>query len=325
MFYKTFLVPCLFLFLGVASSNSELEVYFPLFFKLYKNGTVEKLDKAVPKIPASLDPKTGIQSKDTELGARLYAPKAVNQRAPLVIYFHGGGFSVGSPASLWVHRYLNSLVARANVFALSADYRLAPENPLPAAYEDASAVLRWVAKHVVGSGPEPWLKDPRVDFNRVYLAGEGAGANIVHNLAMQSGLEKFPRFNIVGLILIHPYFLLEKPTKSLLAVNEQERNNNTKLWSYVCPSGNGLKDTRVNPILNPSLSILASKKVLVCLAEKDPLIDAERKYGEALRQRGSKKVEFFLTKGKGHVFHMTKPNSKKASEMLDRVTSFMSV
>ncbi|KAL6963970.1 hypothetical protein U1Q18_034975 [Sarracenia purpurea var. burkii] len=339
MFHKTLLVPCLFFFIGVASShsevascNSDVEVFFQFFFKVYKNGTVEKLDKAVPRVPASLDPETGVQSKDTQVGARLYAPKdsinASAPKAPLVIYFHGGGFSTSSAASQNVHIFVNSLAARANVFALSVDYRLAPEHPLPAAYEDVWDVLRWVAKHAcvggVTGGMEPWLNE-KVDFSRVYLAGDSAGANIAHNLAMRVGLENFHRVNINGIVLIHPYFLLEQPTASLLAVNEQMRNNITKLWSYVCPSGNGSRDTRVNPTLDPLLPMLGSERVLVCLAGEDPLIDAGKNYGEALRWRGGKTVEMFVSRGRHHVFHLRQPNTKEAAEMLDRVASFLNL
>ncbi|KAK9138033.1 hypothetical protein Sjap_008627 [Stephania japonica] len=58
------------------------------------------------------------------------------------------------------------------VVAVSVDYRLAPEHPLPIAYHDSWAALQWARSHSTGRGPgpEPWLND-HVDFDRVNLAG----------------------------------------------------------------------------------------------------------------------------------------------------------
>ena len=59
----------------------------------------------------------------------------------LVIYYHGGGFFIGSPRS---HRVIASNLARASGAAvLSVDYRLAPEHPAPAAHDDAVAAYKW--------------------------------------------------------------------------------------------------------------------------------------------------------------------------------------
>ncbi|KAK4849892.1 hypothetical protein QYF36_001844 [Acer negundo] len=85
------------------------------------------------------------------------------------------------------HNYGNALVAEANVIAVSVNYMKAPEHPIPAAYEDSWAALKWVASHSSnnsgGGGPESWLNH-HADFVRVFLAGDIAGANITHNIAM---------------------------------------------------------------------------------------------------------------------------------------------
>ena len=119
----------------IASAHDDVEVFFKFFFKVYKNVTIEKLDKTDVKVPASLDPETGIQSQDvlvspnTAVSARIYAPKEpANSGTPLLAYFHGGGFSA---ASLAVHRYGKTLVWKAKIVVMSLNYRLAPESPLP--------------------------------------------------------------------------------------------------------------------------------------------------------------------------------------------------
>ncbi|CAI0447099.1 unnamed protein product [Linum tenue] len=132
--------------------------------------------------PASLDAKTKVRSKDVvfspdhNLVSRLYVPDGVkpNQKLPVIVYYHGGGFCIETPFTLKYHEYVNTLSAQANAIAVSVDYRLAPEHPLPVGYDDSWAALQWIASHAGGSGPEEWLNS-HADFGRVILAGDSAG------------------------------------------------------------------------------------------------------------------------------------------------------
>ncbi|KAK3041896.1 hypothetical protein RJ639_002178 [Escallonia herrerae] len=169
-------------------------------------------------LPASLDPITGVQSKDVEispeigLSARLYLPRITNpdDKLPLLIYFHGGGFIAESTFSPLYHNYLNSVVAKGNTVAVSVEYRLAPEHPLPAGYEDCWAAIKRVASHFSGGGPEAWLED-HADFRRVFFAGDSAGANIAHHMAIRVGWEETGGFRLAGVVLVHPYFWGKEP------------------------------------------------------------------------------------------------------------------
>nr|XP_028964991.1 probable carboxylesterase 12 [Malus domestica] len=89
------------------------------------------------------------------------------------------------------HNYLNSLASAANVVAVSVNYRLHPEYPLPAAYDDWWAAVKWVASvnsHVYGNGSEDWL-NLLADFHRVFSAGDSAGANIAYQMGLRVGSE----------------------------------------------------------------------------------------------------------------------------------------
>ncbi|TXG64353.1 hypothetical protein EZV62_011347 [Acer yangbiense] len=77
----------------------------------------------------------------------------------------------------------------AKIIAVSVDYRLAPENPVPAAYEDSWTTLKWVASHFNGKGSEDWL-NRHADFQRVFLSGDSAGANIANRMAIKHGHEE---------------------------------------------------------------------------------------------------------------------------------------
>ncbi|GAY60155.1 hypothetical protein CUMW_199810 [Citrus unshiu] len=96
---------------------------------------------------------------ENTLSARLYIPKNPkdqNQKLPLVVYFHGGGFCVHTTFSSTYNNYLNNLVSEANIIAVSVDYRRALKNPIPCAHDDSWTAIKWVASHVDGDGPEEW-------------------------------------------------------------------------------------------------------------------------------------------------------------------------
>ncbi|XP_020250706.1 probable carboxylesterase 3 [Asparagus officinalis] len=110
------------------------------------------------------------------------------------MYIHGGGFFIGSPYEPMYHNYLVSVVAAAVVVAVSIEYRLAPKHLLPSAYDDAFTAFDWIL-----SRADPWLAE-RGDYERLFVSGGSAGANIAHNLTMKRGVR------IEGMILTHPYF-----------------------------------------------------------------------------------------------------------------------
>src|ERR1700733_2579044 len=108
-----------------------------------------------------------------DIRVRIYWPptrltgKAPGKRLPIVVFYHGGGWSVGD---LDTH----DAVARAHcvgadAIVVSVDYRLAPEHPFPAAIDDSWAALRWVGDHAAELGGDP---------NRIAVAGDSAGGNI---------------------------------------------------------------------------------------------------------------------------------------------------
>ena len=179
-------------------TTKEVDFEILPFIRVYKDGSVERLEGSpfAPPTPDQ-DPETGVSSKDITISenpsvsARLYLPKLTdhtqNQKLPILVYFHGGGFCIESAFGSIYHRYLNNLVSQVHVLAISVEYRLAPEHFLPAAYEDSWAALQWVASQSAGNDKEPWSIN-NGDFGRIFIGGDSAGANIVHNMAMRACL-----------------------------------------------------------------------------------------------------------------------------------------
>lgn len=304
-----------------SNSNEIVHEFFP-FFRIYKNGKVERMTADTETVPPSNDPLTGVQTKDTvvsqenSLSARLFIPKITDptQKLPLLIYIHGGAFCIESPFSSLYHNYLTDLVHNANVIAVSVQYRRAPEHPLPAAYEDSWAAIQWVASHVNGEGSESWLNG-HADFDRTFLAGDSAGANIAHNMAVRAGSTKgLNGVKIVGVVLVHPFFVNNEP------------DTFSPVIEFIFPSVRIYDDPRINPAGAGAaeLASLGCARVLIFVAGKDGLRDRGVRYHEALKRSGwGGMVEIVETEGEDHVFHLLNPNCAKARVMMEKVVSFI--
>ncbi|KAJ4844764.1 hypothetical protein Tsubulata_003466 [Turnera subulata] len=300
---------------------------FPL---LYRDGTIQRLRGNEFVVPPSLDPDARVHSKNViysqegNLSVRLYLPRNTNpgQNLPLVIYFHGGGFMLETAFSPTYHNYLNILVEEANVIAVSVDYRRAPEHAIPVPYDDAWTALEWVASHVNGNGPEEWLNS-HADMSRVFFVGDSAGANMTHQMAIRYGQEKLLGVDLIGVVLVHPYFWGKEP------IGNEPKDLETRgyidcLWHFVCPASNGCDDPLINPSTDPKLASLGGTRVLVFVAEKDWLRDRGWYYYENLRNSGWEGlVEIVESKDEAHIFHLSKPNCDNAAAMMKNIVSFI--
>ena len=307
---------------AAAGDDDEVVHDFAPLLLVYRSGRLER-PIAMPPVPPGVDAATGAASRDVALSphsfARLYLPPAASEgstRLPVVVYFHGGGFVIGSAASAAYHRCLNDLAAACPAVAVSVDYRLAPEHPLPAAYEDSLAALEWVL-----AAADPWLA-AHGDRARVFLAGDSAGGNICHHLSMHPGVRAA---GLGGVVLIHPWFWGREPVGGEPRGPAKMQKG---LWEFVCPGAvGGEDDPRMNPTAPgaPGLEGLACGKVMVCVAEGDVLRWRGKLYAEAAaRARGADpRVELFESEGVGHVFYLLEPAAEKAKELLDRIAAFV--
>ncbi|BBN68871.1 alpha/beta-Hydrolases superfamily protein [Prunus dulcis] len=210
-----------------STSTTKKEIASELLplIRVYKDGTVERLWGSPYVPPCPHDPQTNVSSKDITIShyptisARLFLPQnQIYQKPqhllPILVYFHGGGFCFESAFSSDHHRLLNRLVSQAQVLAVSVEYRLAPENPLPNCYQDCWDALQWVSSHRThkeldanNTNKEPWLVNYG-NFDKLYIGGDSAGGNIVHNVAMKAGVERLcGDVKILGAFMSHPYFL----------------------------------------------------------------------------------------------------------------------
>ncbi|KAL1817796.1 hypothetical protein DCAR_0522274 [Daucus carota subsp. sativus] len=313
------------------SSESEVVHDLPPWLRVYKDGKIERLSGCGVCAPG-LDSQTDVLSKDvvivqeTGVSARLHRPNVIpkGQKLPLVLYFHGGAYLISSPWDPTYHNCVNKLVAEAKVVLVSVDYRKAPEHPLPVAFDDSWDVLKWAALHTSsGAGSEPWLLD-NVDFNRVFLAGDSAGASIAYQLVIRNKTEKL-MMKLAGIILINPYFWGNEPIGAEVT-NPFLKALVDKWWAFVCPSDKGNDDPLVNPLAAgaPPLEQLECAKILVSVSEKDILRDRGVLFYESLKKSEWKgKAELIDVKGEDHVFHIFNPDCENAIYLFKGLAAFI--
>src|SRR2546428_3287806 len=125
-----------------------------------------------------------------EIPVRIYTPEG-RTPFPVLVYFHGGGWVIGS---LETHDGLCRHLANAvRCVVVSVDYRLAPEHPYPAAAEDSYAATRWVAANAGAIGGDP---------ERIAVGGDSAGGNLAAVVAIMARDRGGPR--LAFQLLVYP-------------------------------------------------------------------------------------------------------------------------
>ncbi|GAC67185.1 putative esterase [Gordonia soli NBRC 108243] len=192
----------------------------------------------------------------------------------LVLFFHGGGWTVGSRAS---HDSLvRTLAIRTGADVLSVDYRLAPAAPFPAAADDALAAWDFAVR----TAPQ-WGLDP----HRIVVAGDSAGGNLATVISQQvRDREVTPRLQV----LIYPVVDLstKRPSYHEFASGYylDARSMDFYTDSYV-PDHSLRTDPRASPMLADSLAGLAPTYIVV--AGFDPLRDEGIEYARRLEEAGN--------------------------------------
>jgi acetyl esterase len=236
------------------------------------------------------------------LRARHYVPLESSRPAPLLVFFHGGGFALGD---LDTHDGpCRVLCERARVHVLSVEYRLAPEHPYPAAADDALAAFRFAQAHAVELGADPL---------RIAVVGDSAGGNLAAVVAQRTRGERPPRLQV----LLYPTTDLdpERPSRRLFADGfflTAEDMDQFDRW-YGCTRRD---DQGRSPLMAADLSGLCPALLVTC--GFDPLRDEGELYARALEAAGNR-VEAWREPGLIHGFLNMTALSETARQALERL------
>ena len=162
----------------------------------FTNETIPILRTAMAGSPITSDQLDVLEhhlsrADGTTLRLLLIRPLSATGLVPVVMHCHPGGWILGTPETS--APTLLDIACNLQCTIVSVDYRLAPEQPFPAAHEDMLAALRWVRSRAA---------DLQVDAERMILAGESAGANIAAGVALRLR-DDYDGKGIVGLSMVY--------------------------------------------------------------------------------------------------------------------------
>ncbi|PWA59886.1 Alpha/beta hydrolase fold-3 [Artemisia annua] len=299
----------------------------------------EYLDR---KVPANVNPVDGVFSFDIvidrsiNLWSRVYRPaendaegdvplythftkleKPVSKTdfVPVIIFFHGGSFAHSSANSAIYDILCRRLVGLCKAVVVSVNYRRAPEDPYPSAYDDGWTALEWV-------NSRQWLqsKDSKV---HIFLAGDSSGGNIVHQVASSAVKSDI---QVLGNIFLNPMFGGETRTESekrldaKYFVTIQDRD---WYWKAFLPEG----EDRDHPACNPfgprgvSLEGVKFPKSLVVVSGYDLIQDWQLAYANGLKRAGQK-VKLLFRERATVGFYLL-PNNDHFHIVMDEIRSFV--
>ena len=207
---------------------------------------------------------------------RAYRPEGAgkDEALPALVYFHGGGWTIGDPDT---HDVLCRELARgARCAVFSVDYRLAPEEPFPAAVEDCFVCFQFISRN---SG------SLKIRSAQIAVGGDSAGGNLAAVISLMARDAGGPRpcFQL----LIYPATDQQMQTASLTRNGDGyllTRRLMEKFRDYYLPRREDYSDWRASPLLAKSLAGLPPAFVLT--AGFDPLLDEGYAFAERLKKEG---------------------------------------
>jgi acetyl esterase len=217
--------------------------------------------------------EVSIPAEHGDIPATLYTPADLPEPSALLVYYHGGGWSVGSRISHDpVARYL---ATHAAVRVLSVEYRRAPEHRFPAAVEDAITAFEYAHRHATDLGADP---------ERIAVGGDSAGGNLAAVTAQQAVRRggAVPAFQL--LMYLPTDISTRRPSRDLFDRSSTFTDQNLRwaLANYI-PPGTDLSDPRLSPLHGEVTDL---PPAYIASAGFDPLRDEGEAYANKLRAGG---------------------------------------
>ncbi|MFB5650813.1 alpha/beta hydrolase [Leptospira wolffii] len=213
-----------------------------------------------------------IPGPDGRIPVRLYSDSSLLELQPCLVYFHGGGFVIGD---MDTHDPpLRYLAKESGCMILSVDYRLAPEFPYPAPWEDAYSSYIWAKNHGKALGIDP---------KKIAVGGDSAGGNLAVSISTRAKKEKqpLPLFQL----LIYPWIDLVQERKSTGEYSDGYALTRELLRyfkNHSLPNPDDRKDPRVTPFRQTSFS--HTPPTYLTIAGFDPLQDEGTAYADILKK-----------------------------------------
>ena len=215
-----------------------------------------------------------VAGPDGDMPVRIYRPIETADPMPVLVYFHGGGFTIGS---IQTADPMSRFLARdASCIVVSVGFRLAPEHPFPAPLDDCWAALEWVAANAETFGGDP---------ARLAVGGDASGGTYAAVCALLARDRGAPALRLQLLLSPCTEFADKYPSRIEFADDRLIPGEMVdRLMDAYAPDGVDRTDWRLSPVRHPDPSGGAPAYVLA--SEYDFLRDEERAYAERLEAAG---------------------------------------
>ncbi|MCB9930193.1 MAG: alpha/beta hydrolase [Alphaproteobacteria bacterium] len=252
-----------------------------------------------------------VPAPEHAVAVRLYRPAAASESgAPAVLYLHGGGFMKGdldsSDSVAW------GFAEQAGAVVVSVDYRLAPEHPYPAAFNDAWNCLVWLHEQAGRLGLDP---------ARIGVAGDSAGGNLSAALCLKARDRGGPAIACAALIYPGTGLDQDYPSYREFSAGTGLTTAGTRAYrDMYLPGNRDTDDPYARPIMARDFSGLPP--FWVHSAQIDPIRDDGREFAARLAQAGVD-VSYREAKGMVHGFMRARFLGAAARAEYDRICGFL--
>lgn len=301
------------------------------------NGTVNRrlMNFLDVKSEPNATPVNGVSTKDVTVNAtrnlwfRVFTPTTTtvaasrggdgNGQLPVVVFFHGGGFAFLSPDNFAYDAVCRRLCRRIPAVVVSVNYRLTPEHRYPSQYDDGEEILKFLNENRT-------VLPENADVSKIFLAGDSAGANLAHHVAVRIAKSGLLENRVIGLVSIQPWFGGEERTAAEVRLKGAPLVSTSRtdwLWKVFLPNGSD-RDHGAANVCGPNsedLSGLDYPDTLVFVAGFDPLQDWQKRYYEWLKNSG-KNAELIEYPTMVHAFYVF-PDLPESSQLISQVKDFI--
>lgn len=239
----------------------------------------------LPTHPLPIERDLVVPVDSGKITVRIYSPVADPAGLPVHVYFHGGGFWLGTLDQF--DGMCRDIAQEAQCMVVAVDYRLAPEHKFPVPVEDSYAALLWVRDNIAGFGGDP---------ARIAVGGGSAGGNLAAAVAIMARDRGGPQLS---------FQLLEIPVTDFTAMEPLRfddegitvPNNKGHYKAFYLRNEDDARNPLASPLLTTDLNGLPPALVMCC--EYDPLQPEGEAYARRLKAAGVS-VKYLCLAGQFH-------------------------
>lgn len=230
----------------------------------------------VTKLPAQIEQRVVQCGPKGRLGLRIIRPENASAQLPVIMYFHGGGWVLGSFETY--DRFLRQLVNGTEAALVFVEYSLAPEEQYPVALEECYAATRWLSENGLELG---------LDVSRLAVAGDSAGGNLAAAVCLLAKERGGPR--IAAQTLIYPATAAGFDTPSFHQFGQGyylTAEGSRWFWHQYAPDRAADQDPHACPLVASIEQLTDLPPALIITGECDVLRDEGEAYAGKLMQAG---------------------------------------